>query len=128
MHLKLNLNIYDIVGSDGRPGSQGARGQPGSPGNNGNPGEKGKNHIEYNMYNRYYPVRLVTMATLWIQQDWIYDVYIRLIFDNAVSISCLPQGEHFFLWMFAQLYARAGILPRCAKHLHAHIVLLRWEV
>jgi hypothetical protein len=27
-------------------------------------GEKGKNNIEYNMYNRYYPVRLVTMATL----------------------------------------------------------------
>lgn len=61
---KIKLNIYDIVGADGRPGSQGARGQPGSPGNNGNPGEKGKNHIEYNMYNRYYPVRLVTMATL----------------------------------------------------------------
>ena len=67
MHWKLNLNIYDIVGSDGRPGSQGARGQPGSPGNNGNSGEKGINHIEYNMCNCYYPERLVTMATLWIQ-------------------------------------------------------------
>lgn len=64
LHLKLNLCIYDIVGSDGRPGSQGARGQPGSPGNNGNPGEKGKNHIKYNMCNRYYPERLVTMVTL----------------------------------------------------------------
>lgn len=64
LHLKLSLNIYDIVGSDGRPGSQGARGQPGAPGNNGNPGEKGKNIIEYNTYNRCYPERLVTMATL----------------------------------------------------------------